>query len=162
MSEEQLREHLVRYKVALQPYKQPLIWKKLCDTIEHKLDGDIRNLFVWNDYSVRKIKTYIQQNKKDFPYLGGNKICNYWLYVMEQYTDVVFTDRENITVAPDTHVIQASQKLGLISETEAQVSNVQLLLAQKWSDLLQETELVPIDIHTPMWLWSHGKFKIEI
>ena len=162
MSEEQLREHLVRYKVALQPNKQPLIWKKLCDTIEHKLDGDIRNLFVWNDYSVRKIKTYIQQNKKDFPYLGGNKICNYWLHVMEQYTDVVFTDRENITVAPDTHVIQASQKLGLISETEAQVSNVQLLLAQKWSDLLQETELVPIDIHTPMWLWSHGKFKIEI
>ena len=162
MSEEQLREHLVRYKVALQPNKQPLIWKKLCETIEHKLDGDIRNLFVWNDFSVRKIKTYIQQNKKDFPYLGGNKICNYWLHVMEQYTDVVFTDRENITVAPDTHVIQASQKLGLISQTEAQVSNVQLLLAQKWSDLLQGTELVPIDIHTPMWLWSHGKFKIEI
>lgn len=162
MSVEQLREHLVRYKVALQPNKQPLIWKKLCETIEHKLNGDIRNLFVWNDYSVRKIKTYIQQNKKDFPYLGGNKICNYWLHVMEQYTDVVFTDRENITVAPDTHVIQASQKLGLISETEAQASNVQLLLAQKWSDLLQGTELVPIDIHTPMWLWSHGKFKIEI
>lgn len=42
-----------------------------------------------------------------FPYLGGNKICNYWLYVMEQYTDVKFIDRENITVAPDTHVIQA-------------------------------------------------------
>ena len=162
MSEEQLCEHLVRYKVALQPNKQPLIWKKLCETIEHKLDGDIRNLFVWNDFSVRKIKTYIQQNKKDFPYLGGNKICNYWLHLMEQYTDVVFTDRENITVAPDTQVIQASQKLRLISETEAQASNVQLLLAQKWSDLLQGTELVPIDIHTPMWLWSHGKFKIEI
>ena len=54
------------------------------------------------------------------------------------------------------------KRRALISETEAQVSNVQLLLAQKWSDLLQGTELVPIDIHTPMWLWSHVKFKIEI
>lgn len=31
---------------------------------------------------------------------------------MEQYTDTKFHDRENITVAPDTHVIQASTKIG--------------------------------------------------
>jgi len=27
---------------------------------------------------------------------------------------------------------------------------------------LQSTELVPIDVHTPMWLWSRGKFEVEI
>lgn len=64
------------------------------------------------DDSVAEIKAYIQQHKKMFPYLGGNKINNYWLYVMEQYTDTKFHDRENITVAPDTHVIQASTKIG--------------------------------------------------
>ena len=52
MPEEQLRKYLVEYKVALQPNKQPQIWKKLCETIENKLDGDIRNLFTRNDYSV--------------------------------------------------------------------------------------------------------------
>ena len=119
ISEELLRKYLVEYKVALQPNKQPLIWKKICETIEIKLDGDIRNLFIASDYSVKKIKEYIQNNKKDFPYLGGNKICNYWLYVLEQYTDIEFVDRVNITVAPDTHVVQASQKLGVISEEEA-------------------------------------------
>ena len=31
---------------------------------------------------------------------------------MEQYTDVRFVDRENITVATDTHVIQASERFG--------------------------------------------------
>lgn len=78
--------------------------------------------------------------KMNFPYLGSNKICNYWLYVMEQYTDVKFVDRENITVAPDTHVIQAS----------------------RWQEILKGTDLFPIDVHTPMWLWSRGKFSVEI
>lgn len=162
MPEELLREYLVTYKVALQPNKQPIIWKQLCETIEKKLDGDIRNLFILNDFSVAKIKEYIQANKKDFPYLGGNKICNYWLYVLEQYTDVKFVDRENITVAPDTHVIQASQKLGVISEEESQLSNVQIIIAERWKELLKGTDLKPIDVHTPMWLWSRGKFGVNI
>ena len=162
MSEEVLQKYLVEYKVALQPNKQPVIWKRLCETIENNLDGDIRNLFIFNDFSVAKIKEYIQANKKDFPYLGGNKICNYWLYVLEQYTDVKFVDRENITVAPDTHVIQASQKLGVISEEESQLSNVQIIIAERWKELLKETDLKPIDVHTPMWLWSRGKFEVNI
>ena len=77
MPQEILKKYLVEYKVALQPNKQPLIWKKICETIEQKLNGDIRNLFIINDYSVKNIKEYIHKNKKDFPYLGGNKICNY-------------------------------------------------------------------------------------
>ena len=115
-----------------------------------------------NDNSIEMAKAYIQKNKKDFPYLGGNKICNYWLYVLEQYTDIHFIDRENITIAPDTHVIQASQRLGIISEQEAQATNVQLLLAERWKDLLNGTEFVPIDLHTPLWLWSRGKFNIQL
>lgn len=162
MEEEILRDNLVKYKVALQPNKQPIIWKTLCETIENTLDGDIRNLFLKNDFSVKKVKEYMQSHKKDFPYLGGNKICNYWLYVLEQYTNIKFVDRENITVAPDTHVVQASTRLGVISEEEAGYSNVQELLADRWAKLLQDTDLVPIDVHTPMWLWSRGKFEVEI
>lgn len=162
MSEDLLRKYLVEYKVALQPNKQPLIWKRICETIEEKLDGDIRNLFRINNHSVERIKEYICANKKDFPYLGGNKICNYWLYVLEQYTNIKFVDRENITVAPDTHVIQASRRLGVITTEEAQSSNVQILLADRWKKLLEGTALAPIDVHTPMWLWSRGKFEIDI
>ena len=92
----------------------------------------------------------------------NNKVCNYWLYVMEQYTDVKFVDRENITVAPDTHVIQASQRLGVISEEEMLAANVQQLVAERWAELLLGTGLVPIDIHTPMWLWSRGKFEVQL
>lgn len=162
MGDEMLREKLMKYKVALQKNKQPIIWKTICETIEKEYAGDIRNLFIYNEFSVEKVKGYINNNKKKFPYLGGNKICNYWLYVIEQYTDIKFIDRENITVAPDTHVIQSSVKLGIISEEEAALSNVQILVAERWRQLLKETDLIPIDVHTPMWLWSHGKFALEI
>lgn len=81
---------------------------------------------------------------------------------MEQYTDVTFVERENITVAPDTHVIQASERLGIISLEEVGQSNVQEIVAKRWQEILKGTGLVPIDVHTPMWLWSLGKFKVEI
>ncbi len=162
MDEQQLREKLLKYKVALQPNKQPIIWRTLCETIENDFAGDIRKLFRHNAYSVQKVKMYIAKNKKKFPYLGGNKICNYWLYVIEQYTELKFIDRENITVAPDTHVIQASERLGVISLEEASQSNVQDIVASRWQKILKGTDLVPIDVHTPMWLWSRGKFSVEI
>ena len=76
MDEQILREKLVKYKVALQSNKQPIIWRTLCETVENEFQGDIRLLFSENDYSVKRIKEYIAKNKKKFPYLGGNKICN--------------------------------------------------------------------------------------
>ena len=162
MSDDELRYKLTKHKVALQPNKQPVIWRRLCNTFVTKFHGDLRIFFYENDYSIKKIKDYIINNKKDFPYLGGNKIMNYWLYVMEQYTDLEFVDRENITVAPDTHIIQASEKLGVITTLERNLSNVQEIVANRWIELLKDTELCPIDIHTPMWLWSRGKFTVNL
>lgn len=82
--------------------------------------------------------------------------------MLEQYTDMDFVDRENLSVAPDTHVIQASQKLGVIDADESKLPSVQILLAERWKNLLEETDLKPIDVHTPMWLWSRGKFEVDI
>lgn len=162
MPEKELRETLVQYKVALQPNKQPEIWKTLCNTFGERFDGDVRKFFWDRELKAAAVKDYIRENKKSFPYLGGNKICNYWLYVMEQYTDAKFSDREQITVAPDTHVIQASTKLGVITAEEEKSSDVQRKLAERWSELLKGTEWEPIDVHTPMWLWSRGKFAVDI
>ena len=162
ISDNKLREILVEYKVALQPNKQPIIWKTLCRTFNNDFNGDVRLFFQKMDYKVENIEKYILEHKKDFPYLGGNKIRNYWLYVMEQYTDAKFVDRENISVAPDTHVVQASERLGVITKEELSLSNVQLLVAERWKEILSETDYDPIDIHTPMRLWSRGKFQIEV
>lgn len=157
---EQVQKALVKYKVALQQNKQTEIWIKLSNTINELFDGDIRKLFEINDYDVNKIRTYIQkEHKTEFPYLSGNKICNYWLYVLYQYTDIKFKNIEELTVAPDTHVIKASYRLRLITEQELNSSNVQLTVIDRWNNILKGTKYHPIDIHTPMWLWSRNGFK---
>lgn len=157
---EQVQKALVKYKIALQPNKQTEIWIKLCNTINELFDGDIRKLFKINNYDVNKIRDYIQkEHKSKFPYLSGNKICNYWLYVLYQYTDIRFINIGDLTVAPDTHVIKASYRFGIINENELESNNVQQIIIDRWNELLRNTKYHPIDIHTPMWLWSRNGFK---
>lgn len=157
---ENVKSALTKYKVALQPNKQTEIWIKLCTTFKNHFDADIRKLFKQCDYDVNRIRYYIQvEHKKDFPYLSGNKICNYWLYVLYQYTDLKFVNREDLSVAPDTHVIQASNKLGIITNEEMSKSNIQTIVAERFNEILKETIYCPIDVHTPLWLWSRNGFK---
>lgn len=154
-SEEEVRIALTKYKVALQQNKQTEIWIKLCKTIKEKFNGDIRNLLRVCEYDVNKIRNYIQvEHKKDFPYLSGNKLCNYWMFVLYQYTDIKFKNLQDLTVAPDTHVIKATSKLNLITEEELNKTDVQMIVIKRWNELLDGTEFKPIDIHTPLWLWG--------
>ena len=144
MSEGELKNRLVKYKVALQQNKHAEIWRKLCATLCDDFDGDIRNLFIKNDNSVEKIKEYIVGNKKKFPYLSGPKILNYWLYVMTQYTAIDLAGREYITVAPDTHVIQASIKLGLIKDEDKSRADIREYVSTLWEEVFYDTEYCPI------------------
>ncbi|WP_299349369.1 hypothetical protein [uncultured Maritalea sp.] len=155
---EQLRSALLKHKVALQPNKHIENWQRVSGGIVAHGEGDVRCILAKNGFDIENIRAFIQSNKRDFPYLAGNKICNYWLYVLTQYTDLPLTNRAALSVAPDTHVIQASLKLGLISPAESKRSDVAELVAQRWQDVLSGTDLVPIDVHTPLWLWSRGGF----
>lgn len=157
---EDVQYALVKYKIALQKQKQTEIWLSLCKTFVELYNGDIRKLFDSLDNDVNKIKNFIQkENKKKFPYLSGTKICNYWLYVIYQYTDRKYKNINQLTVAPDTHVIQATHKLGLITDEELNRSDVQLIVVERWNELFKGTKYNPIDIHTPLWLWSRNGFK---
>ena len=150
---------ITKYKLALQRQKQTEIWIKLCETLAANFAGDIRTLFDENNNDIERIKRYVQtEHKKEFPYLSGVKICNYWLYVLYQYTDRSFHNLDALTVAPDTHVCKASLKLGLITEDDFRSSNVQAGVIDAWKELFANTEYKPIDIHTPLWLWSRNGF----
>lgn len=156
---EDVQEALTKYKVALQKQKQTEIWLKLCNTFIELFDGDIRKLFDMFGNDVDKIREFIQvKNKKKFPYLSGTKICNYWLYVIYQYTDKKYKNIDHLTVAPDTHVCKATLKLGLISNEEFNSSNVQSIVIKRWQEILTNTKYKPIDVHTPLWLWSRNGF----
>lgn len=157
---EEVQYALTKYRVALQKQKQTEIWLTLCNTFVELFDGDIRKLFEQFDNDVLKIKNFIQnENKKKFPYLSGTKICNYWLYVIWQYTDAEYKDLGDLTVAPDTHVVKATHRLGLITDDELNRSDVQLIVIDRWNELFKGTKYKPIDIHTALWLWSRNGFK---
>ena len=129
---EDVQEALTKYKVALQKQKQTEIWIKLCNTFIELFDGDVRKLFDMFDNDIDKIREFIQiTNKKKFTYLSGTKICNYWLYVIYQYTDRKYKNIDHLTVAPDTHVCKATLKLGLINNDEFNSSNVQTIVIKR-------------------------------
>ncbi len=158
---EDLARHLLEHRVALQPNRHPEIWRRVARGIaDSSADGDVPGLLKSADMDIGKLKNIVQvQRKPEFPYLSGPKVFNYWLYVLEQYAEVEWTSRELITIAPDTHIIQATVRLGLcggdvLEGTAAHRATV----AEKWADLLAGTALAPIDVHTPLWLWSRAGF----
>lgn len=158
---EDVKNALQRHKVALQPNKHTDTWIRLSETFEKHFAGDVRQLFIAAHWRVDEIKKIVQMDlKKEFPYLSGEKICNYWLYVIEQYADATYRGREHITVAPDTHVMQASLRLGLAID-DAGPNDVRVIVSKAWRELLTGTDLLPIDVHTPLWLWSRAGFPLR-
>ncbi len=150
-----LQRALLRYKTALQPNKHPENWRRVCAGIVKFGNGDMRNILTQNNYDISEIRHFIQTNKTSFPYLAGPKICNYWLFVLLQYTALPLKNRQSLTIAPDRHILKASQKLGLLTHDNA---NSQTDCSTAWQRVLTGSELLPIDMHTPLWLWSRSGF----
>lgn len=157
---EEIQTALVKYRLAIQMNKQTDIWIRICKTIVEDFDGDIRKMFAINNYDVEKIKEYVQvKNKKNFPYLSGKKLCNYWLFVLHQYTDIKLKNLNMIDIATDTHIIKSTHRLGLIDENQLNDSKVQDIVIKAWREILKGSKYSPIDIQTALWLWSRDGFK---
>jgi hypothetical protein len=78
---------------------------------------------------------------------------------MESYTDVRWKRRELITIAPDTHISKATVKLGLCTDDVVDGStDDRQTVSEAWEKALKGTGIEPIDVHTPLWLWSRSGF----
>ncbi|MGO0059510.1 GNAT family N-acetyltransferase [Brevibacillus fluminis] len=156
-----LREALLRHRVALQPNRHPDIWQRVAQGIARSsARGNVVGLIESADSDIARLKTVMQQERKrDFPYLSGPKIFNYWLYVLETYAGVRWKSRELITVAPDTHILKATVQLGLCSPDILRgAAEDRQAAADAWERALAGSGWAPIDIHTPLWLWSRAGF----
>ncbi|TCP53906.1 hypothetical protein EV586_105252 [Tumebacillus sp. BK434] len=150
----QLAEALLHHRVALQPNRHPEIWQRVAAGIANSSSlGDVTGLIESADSDLAVLKQIMQGTRKaEFPYLSGPKIFNYWLYVLETYAGVSWKYRELITIAPDTHILQATAKLGICASVDRQE------VAEAWEAALQGSGIAPIDVHTPLWLWSRAGF----
>ena len=120
---------------------------------EHFQDDTIVILEIAN-FDTQQVLALVQQDQKNlFPYLSGPKMANYWLYILNQYTNLKLINLNYISIIPDTHVMQSSIKLGIVDKT----TNSQKV-AEAWRTLLEGTELSPIDMHPVLWNWSRNNF----
>jgi len=157
MSVDDLRAKLTKHKLALQPNKHVNTWKVLSDTFNTHWGG-ITGLFFEADNDYLKLRDLVQfKHKKGFPYLSGPKIFNYWSFIMSTYGNIPLLSRDHIEIAPDTHVLKCSIKLGVFSELEASQLTRERI-SEIWREALDGTNIAPIDLHSPLWFWSRGGF----
>jgi len=161
MSVEELRNKLMKYKLALQPNKHINTWKTISETVFDNW-GSFGNFFKSADNDLAVVKELVQKNfKRGFPYLSGPKIFNYWSFIISTYGQVPYKNKQLIEIAPDTHVIKCSVKLGVISANEAIVLSRDEI-SKRWRGLLEGSGINPIEMHPPLWFWSRNGFKYKL
>lgn len=155
---EEIQRDLVKHKLALQRNKHTDIWIKVSDAFHRLFSDDPRELFNAANWDVVKIHKIIQEDKrKYFPYISGPKMAHYWLYILSHYTDAKFLNMGEISIIPDTHVLQCSIKLGLTTP-----EMTPLEVAEVWKELLSGQELAPVQMHPVLWNWSRNNFLPEV
>ena len=157
-SRNSIQKDLIKYRLALQTNKHTDIWIKISETLAKYYSGDPREVLKEAKYNVIEILENLQNVKKSlFPYLGGKKLSNYWLFILNKFTDVKLKNVAMLSVIPDTHVLQSTVKLGLHNGA------VTAEIADKlWRDLLVGTDLYPVDMHPVLWNWSRNNFQPEV
>lgn len=156
-SEQEVREALMKYKLALQPNKHVSTWRTIAKTIYENW-GSFAKFFEAGENNFLKLRETVKiKYKKGFPYISGPKIFNYWSFVISTYGKVDLKNRDHIEIAPDTHITQCSVKLGVITAEEAHMLSKDAI-SEKWRILLEKSGINPIDMHSPLWFWSRNGF----
>jgi len=153
---EKVKNDLRKHKLSMQPNKHCKIWVALSNTLNSHYKSDPREVLKEKNFSVPSIISMLQIEKKSlFPYLGGIKLSNYWLFILAYFTDVNFKFVEEISIIPDTHVIQSSIQLGVIDEGTADTKKVEAA----WRVILKELSIPPTEMHSALWRWSRESFN---
>jgi hypothetical protein len=156
-SDDEVRAALMKYKLALQPNKHVNTWRTIAATIDANW-GSFENLIIASHTDFVQLKQIIQSDyKKGFPYLSGPKIFNYWSFILSTYGGVQLSNRDQIDIAPDTHITQCSVRLQVIGEEEALTLSKEEV-SRRWREVLKGSGIDPIDMHSPFWFWSRNGF----
>lgn len=155
---EKIRGDLMKHRLALQPNKHTLIWTTIAKTLHDYYQDDPRTIIDEVESDAGKLISLLQKtHRKRFPYLSGPKLSNYWPFILSHYTDVQFKNPQEISIIPDTHVLQSSVQLGLTLES---ATPLQVELA--WKELLKDSGINPSQVHPALWNWSRNKFQPKV
>lgn len=157
-SRDKIQKDLLRHKLALQLNKHTDIWISISTTLHKLFKDDPREIIKLADNDVIKLLYILQvSNKKDFPYLSGPKLSNYWPFILSEYTDIKLKNPYEISIIPDTHIIKSTIKLGLANENVSSLEVVRI-----WKELLKDSGISPVEVHPVLWNWSRDNFNPEV
>jgi len=161
MTEVELRKKLLKYKLAFQTNKRINNWKTISEIILKEW-GSFSNFIKSTNNNFLVLKNLVQiKYKKDFPYLSGPKIFNYWSFILGEYCEIKLKNKKYIDIVPDTHITKCSVKLGVITKKEAgELSKNEI--SKKWRVILEGSKITPIEMHAPLWFWSRNAFIIDV
>jgi hypothetical protein len=161
MSETELRKHLLKYKLALQPNKHVNTWQSIAKVVAAEW-GSFEHMFSSVQYDFLKLRETIQViHKKQFPYLSGPKIFNYWSSILKRYADVELKNIDHVELAVDTHILKCSVLLNVITKEEAEKLE-RLEISTKWRKALEGSGIAPSDVHFVLWFWSRNGFLMNV
>jgi len=161
LEESELKALLAKYRLAIQPNKHTQTWLAIAKTV-HSNFGTMQGLFEDCGKDFPKLRETVQVKlKKGFPYLSGPKIFNYWSFIIQEYGKIGLENSEFIEIAPDTHVIKCSVRLGVITQEEADKLSREKI-SEKWRSALEGSGISPIEMHEPLWFWSKGNFAFKV
>lgn len=157
-SYQKVQNDLLKHKLALQKNKHTEIWTRISGALHEFYNNDPKNLLEEGGFDVAKVIQLLQKTYRNrFPYLSGPKLSNYWLFILSRFTDVKFKNMHEISIIPDTHVIQSTVHLGL---ADTKVSS--LKVEDIWKELLKDSGISPVEVHPVLWNWSRNGFKPEV
>lgn len=158
VSRTKVQTDLSKYNLAVQRNKHTDIWMAISKTLHEFYKDDVRALLAVADFDVAKVLQLVQADRREyFTHLRGPKMTNYWLYILSQYTDAKLSHMEEISIIPDTHVLQCSMYLG-ISDAATTVEEV----AARWKKLLRGSGIAPVEMHPVLWNWSRNNFEPNV
>ena len=155
---EDTRAALLKHKLALQPNKHVHIWTTIASTLHEHYNDDPREIIKASGNDIVRLLDILQVSQKRlFPYISGPKLSNYWPYILSQYTDVSFVNPHEISIIPDTHIIQSSIHLGIVP-----LGATPLDVVVAWKELLRDSGISPVEMHPVLWNWSRADFLPEV
>ncbi len=161
LSPEKLRGFLSRYKLALQPNKHIHSWQTIATTVAQEW-GSFEGLMTFVNHDFLKLREIVQStHKKQFPYLSGPKIFNYWSSILKRYGHVELANTEHIELAVDTHILKCSVLLNVITSHEAEKLG-RLEISDKWRKALAGSGIPPAEVHFVLWFWSRNGFLVKV
>lgn len=155
---EDIQRDLTAHRLAIQINRHPRIWVAICRTLADHYDSDPRAVLREDNFEVPQIIQTLQRTKKHlFPYLGGRKLSNYWLFILSRFTDAQLANLDQISIIPDTNVIKSTIRLGLADEsiTPANVEEI-------WRRITVRMGINPIDMHPILWNWARNGCRPDV